>query len=374
MSQFDGPYDHYGNQETMEMALILENHYEINSRLSELAIEKNYELSIKDMHALVYNSGIRIRELEISHIPQARVNWQLLADDFNTSARELPREYKCIPTSSNAPAPKPDEEQFAGEMKQLVPLLQMLEFDASDTQVRLNQQVKPKEYALVKRVLEAMGGSWNRSRQAHVFEESPRAAIEQTISSGRFVKKYNFGYFPTQRPLVETILGMLDIREGMVMLEPEIGQGHIADVVREHYPDLEIDGFEINPKNHALVSDRFPVILGDFLEQEPAPVYDIVFMNPPFEKMQDIDHVMHAMKFLKPGGQLAAIMSGGVLNNSYAKAEAFREKIAELGGRIVKNPSGAFKESGTSVETITVHIPNFPGLELKPQRRMSMSM
>ena len=49
----------------------------------------------------------------------------------------------------------------------------------------------------------------------------------------------------------------------------------------------------------------------DFLSRLPHGSYDRVVMNPPFDLERDIDHVMHAMEFLKPDGLLVAIMSAG---------------------------------------------------------------
>src|SRR3546814_3629081 len=45
-----------------------------------------------------------------------------------------------------------------------------------------------------------------------------------------------------------------------------------------------------------------------------SPVFsvDAVVMNPPFEKGQDVAHVLHAWRSLKTGGTLVAIMGAGV--------------------------------------------------------------
>jgi hypothetical protein len=47
------------------------------------------------------------------------------------------------------------------------------------------------------------------------------------------------------------------------------------------------------------------------LKPDPANLYDRVVMNPPFDRERDIDHVMHALSFLKLDGFLIAIMSAG---------------------------------------------------------------
>jgi 16S rRNA G1207 methylase RsmC len=96
----------------------------------------------------------------------------------------------------------------------------------------------------------------------------------------------------------------------------------------------------------------YRVIGSDFLSIEPRQDYDRVVMNPPFENQQDIDHVLHALEFLRPGGRLVSIMSAGVLFRQNKKTVEFREMIDE----ITALPEGSFKLSGTNVNTSMVVI------------------
>ena len=79
-------------------------------------------------------------------------------------------------------------------------------------------------------------------------------------------------------------------------------------------------------------------------------------MNPPFENLQDIDHVLHAFKFLKPGGRLVAVMSPGPFFRKDRKCQDFREWFDSLGGEAVDLPEGSFKESGSGINTKLVVI------------------
>lgn len=93
----------------------------------------------------------------------------------------------------------------------------------------------------------------------------------------------------------------------------------------------------------------------DFLLLEPFVVYDFVLMNPPFEKLQDIEHVRHAYKFLKPGGQLRAIMSP--VFTFRENCREFREWVEDL-GYWEKLPDGSFKTAfnATSVACVYVEV------------------
>jgi ABC-type branched-subunit amino acid transport system substrate-binding protein len=79
-------------------------------------------------------------------------------------------------------------------------------------------------------------------------------------------------------------------------------------------------------------------------------------MNPPFDRERDIDHVMHAMKFLKDDGMLIAIMSAHTEFAQSKKAVAFREYIERLHGDFRDNPAGSFSSVGTNVNTIVLRV------------------
>jgi hypothetical protein len=96
------------------------------------------------------------------------------------------------------------------------------------------------------------------------------------------------------------------------------------------------------------------VIRADFLSLRPQNFdpYDLVVMNPPFDRERDVDHVTHALEFLKPGGQLFAIMSAGTEFRETRKAIAFRALVERHRGSFRDLPPGSFRESGTNVNTI----------------------
>lgn len=79
-------------------------------------------------------------------------------------------------------------------------------------------------------------------------------------------------------------------------------------------------------------------------------------MNPPFENLQDIDHVMHSFKFLKEGGRLVSVMSASPFFRSDKKCVAFRAWLDMLGAEVEDLPEQSFKASGTNVNTKLVAI------------------
>jgi len=213
-------------------------------------------------------------------------------------------------------------------------------------------QLDRKQYVAVNKVLEGMGGKWNRKLAAHIFESDPTNFLEQVLLSGEIVLPKKQGFFPTPPELAERIVKMAHTEPGDLVLEPSAGQGGIADYINK---DCIVDCIEILPANvEVLRSKGYNVIYkGDFLQTKSEPMYNRVIMNPPFEKQADIDHVLHAWEFLVPGGRLVSIMAAGVLFRENKKTVNFRELIEKY-GFAEKNSPEAFKSSGTMVNTVIV--------------------
>ncbi len=228
----------------------------------------------------------------------------------------------------------------------------------------LTGQLDRNLYTRTNKVLEAAGGKWNRKEKAHIFDIDASERIEQIILTGYVVvPKDDFEFFPTPPDVVRHVIHLADIRNGMMVLEPSAGQGAIAKAAHDAAVDVMIDMYELMPANNdalRALNLRFsgigePV---DFLTVEPAPIYDRVVMNPPFGRQADIKHVSHALKFLKPDGLLVSVMSASVTFRSNKLTTDFRKLIEERGGDIEALPDGAFKSSGTMVNTVIVVIPN----------------
>jgi len=167
-------------------------------------------------------------------------------------------------------------------------------------------------------------------------------------------RKYD-GFFPTPMPLVDELLRLADIQPGDEVLEPSAGIGHIADAIKRAHPDAQLQVVELVAEMAQLLEKKgHNVDQGDFLSYRPEKRFDVVVMNPPFEKDADIEHVMHAWQLLKPGGRLVAIMAGNK-DGQGKKKEAFREMVDKY-GTIERNPEGAFKSAfrSTGVNTVTV--------------------
>lgn len=214
-------------------------------------------------------------------------------------------------------------------------------------------QLDRKQYQAVNTVLESMGGTWDRKSKSHVFKSNPTDKLEQVLLSGEVIQPKKYGYFPTPHVVAQELLSHAKIEPGMMVLEPSAGEGALIDVL----PACKVQAIELLDDNVAMLRSKYKeyvtIVQQDFMTITPFQIYDRVFMNPPFEKQQDIDHVLHAFKFLKEDGILAAIMSSSVLFRENSKTVNFRAVVAKC-GYSVRLPECSFKESGTNVNTCIV--------------------
>ena len=210
-------------------------------------------------------------------------------------------------------------------------------------------------YIEVNKILELLGGKWNRSKKAHVFDtEEDASSILGAVEEGGVIdKKKTYQFFETPEELAKQMVELADIKTGMSVLEPSAGHGAIAKFIPK---DSEIYLYEIDKEKCKVLNEmRYTKISCiDFLSTtNTIGGFDRIVMNPPFTKGQDAEHVLHAYDCLNEIGRLVSVMSASVKFNQQKKYAKVRELI-ETNGEIVEVPQGAFKDSGTNVNTVIV--------------------
>lgn len=158
-------------------------------------------------------------------------------------------------------------------------------------------------------------------------------------------------YYPTPTDVIDRVLGDIYIKPGMKVLEPSCGCGRIMDAIRAK--GAKPVGVEVDPGRANQARNKGHSVLHDnFLETVPIADFDAVIMNPPFYGRHYAKHVRHAMKFVKPGGTLVAILP---VTARYDHGEF--DNI-EAGWYAIWNdlPIGSFRESGTNINTTVLKL------------------
>ena len=248
--------------------------------------------------------------------------------------------------------------------EQVLTVLSTVEIEGHN--VRITAQLDRKLYLAVNKVLDRIGGTWNRKAKAHVFDVDPAGRLEVVINSGVLDPKVKTGYFPTPAVIVDRMIELADLNNRQLILEPSAGQGHIVKKIIEHMDThSQVLVCENLPENVHILEEFGLTVEGEFFEfveecngsGENGMLFDRIIMNPPFERQADIDHVTAAYGLLAPGGILVTIMSAGVLFRENKKTVEFRDNIMEQNVTYLDRlPAGAFKESGTLVNTILLRL------------------
>lgn len=229
---------------------------------------------------------------------------------------------------------------------------------------RLEGTLDRKLYHQVNRVLEACGGRWDKASRLHRFDPEGESRVWEAVHLGYYFPPIDldklFQYYPTPLHVVDLMVKQIGLQpcllsDPLLCLEPSAGSGVVASRLRDMGHEVECYELEFL-RAAALRRDGFKVQTCDFLERKPEMRYDVVMMNPPFTGGQDIRHVRHAYQFLKPGGRLVSVMSGGVMYRSDRRTVEFREWVEQLGGEYLELDQGAFRTSGTMASTVLVTV------------------
>ena len=169
------------------------------------------------------------------------------------------------------------------------------------------------------------------------------------------------GYFPTPELLAERLVKMACIESGNRVLEPSAGTGNLIDAILKNHQGVRISYCELNCFLLDILRGKYEGVSGvtflgrDYFDIDTNRVenrFDRVIMNPPFERGQDVDHVLRAWySLLAPRGILAAIVSAGVFSRMDKKAKSFRQFLQNAKAVVHDIPAGSFKSSGTGVES-----------------------
>ncbi|UIJ33245.1 DUF4942 domain-containing protein (plasmid) [Cereibacter azotoformans] len=194
---------------------------------------------------------------------------------------------------------------------------------------------------------------------AALADAAPADASPDIFRNRSSLPARDLAFYPTPAEVAAQVLGVADVRPGMKVLEPSAGIGGLVWSVVER--GALVDAIEIHPDRAAAIEGRrhpsVTVRCANFLALTPCEDYDLVLMNPPFAGTHWMDHVMQAWAFLKPGGQLVAILPASAEVNETAKHERFRAWARKVnanryGSLFSDLPAESFRPVGVNINTV----------------------
>lgn len=218
-----------------------------------------------------------------------------------------------------------------------------------DGYLRIDEKLPLSEFAKVKHLLESLGAIWTSGKvQGYIFNEKTKAYFQEYLKSGKLPDLNPLDYYPTPKEIVSQLSKIINPKNKKRILEPSAGDGAIAVSLRNKNPNVDV--IELDDNRRSMLREQgFNVIGDDFLAYNGANKYDAIYMNPPFTGAEK--HIEKAFSLLEEGGEMVA-----VLPSSVEFAKEFENVRNMPGFRIEKLDGGAFKESGTNVNTCIVYI------------------
>lgn len=83
-------------------------------------------------------------------------------------------------------------------------------------------------------------------------------------------------------------------------LEPCVGAGHIAEVIKRHFPKAIIDCIDIQDRGYG------GTVEADFLKYETDKKYSAIITNPPYSHA--LEFIQKSLELLEPGGKIAMFL------------------------------------------------------------------
>lgn len=180
-------------------------------------------------------------------------------------------------------------------------------------------------------------------------------------------------FYPTTQKLCGELCDDIDFDKIRIFLEPEAGEGHIADYLNQRYElsqpyyrkgeKLDIDCIEINENlRHILKGKGYRVVHDDFLTFETFKRYDAILMNPPFDEGDK--HLLKALDLMKNGGIVRCILNAETLRNPFSNTRKdLIRRLDELNADIefIKDAFlDAERKTAVEIALIKVAIPEAP--------------
>lgn len=186
----------------------------------------------------------------------------------------------------------------------------------------------------------------------------PVATRQQALD--RLTAKHIPGFFPTPNALAEKMATIADFNGHNTVLDPSCGIGSLLKAACAHVEPKSVQGFEINQELAAFAQCDTDAMIQccDFMEQhaELCNKYSVILMNPPYEKNQAPQHVLHALRFLAPGGRLVALLPANLRayhergQDGNRHVNEFCKALNKLACKWHDVPSGSFSGKDAAVK------------------------
>ncbi|MEM8986682.1 MAG: DUF4942 domain-containing protein [Pseudomonadota bacterium] len=196
-----------------------------------------------------------------------------------------------------------------------------------------------------------------------VADAAPKDATAEDIRHRSGLPAKDLQFYPTPEGVVDRLMDLAHLHEGVTVLEPSAGTGAIVKAAAER--GASVRAVEIHGARAAAISalnmQNVDVNCANFLQMPVDVSFDLVLMNPPFYGTHWIDHVCHAFAFLKPGGRLLTILPATAELGESARHKAFhkwaKDNAASWAAPVFRDlPPESFASVGARINTVILEL------------------
>lgn len=237
-----------------------------------------------------------------------------------------------------------------------------------DNKIYLTKELSREDYLTFKKFLADFEIAWNSAKQCFIGDKRIINSLKESLTKGKKLisRKKDLHFYPTPKVILDFIrdefLSFYDYQfDNFNMLEPSAGEGAIADYFRKNFKEENItlvELFDVNVEN--LQNKGYKnIIQGNFLELEINKKFDFIIMNPPFKKMEYIDHILKAYELLSEDGELIVIMPSRIFEIPFNQLRKKEKELYELITKYQSYPVyGLFKNAfeGTNIKVAVIKI------------------
>lgn len=177
-------------------------------------------------------------------------------------------------------------------------------------------------------------------------------------------------FYPTPKNLAGKMMKGIRFQRGQSILEPSAGKGDLIDAMIDR-PKEDINGYrhdnsaglndidavEVDPNlRHILKGKGIRVVHDDFLTFDTFKRYDLIFMNPPFDR--GAEHLEKALSLLKPGGRCVCLLNAETVFHPHTHRQTALVRQLENWKANMTRIDGAFRnaERKTGVDIALIRV------------------
>ncbi|PQY28559.1 DUF4942 domain-containing protein [Cronobacter sakazakii] len=192
----------------------------------------------------------------------------------------------------------------------------------------------------MERTLRFIGGV--KEKPQWQFPYDVEHTLNSIVATGLIPDTKSHQFYPTPEVIAEYVARAVDLQPGETLLEPEAGRGDLLSFmgdIQEAVTCIEVAPLFADILRGKGYKNTYCCDFMAWSEMNKDCQFDKIVMNPPYSLGRHREHTLAALKHLKAGGRLVAVLPGDAPtlnwmtldNYVYAKGRSFTDEFEETG-------------------------------------------